>query len=217
MLIDQWPLAGLRLTTPRLELRVPGEDDLSALAELADRGIHDPAALPFATPWTQGSPEEVARRVVQWHWGTRARWSPDEWELQLVTVADGEVVGTQSVGAKDFRLLREVGTGSWLGRAHQGRGFGTEMRAAVLDLAFAGLGAEFATSEAFDHNRASAAVSRRLGYTDDGINRIVVDGVVQLGRRFRLDKAGWAGARSVPVKVFGLDPCLPMLGLDESA
>lgn len=32
MLIDHWPLLGLRLTTPHLELRLPGEDELAALA-----------------------------------------------------------------------------------------------------------------------------------------------------------------------------------------
>ncbi len=107
-------------------------------------------------------------------WGLWARWSPEKWSLQFVVVADGVVIGTQEVGATQFATLREVGTGSWLGRAHHGKGYGTEMRAAVLDLAFDGLGAEYATSEAFEDNVASYRVSRKLGYVDDGIERHVV-------------------------------------------
>jgi len=57
-----------------------------------------------------------------------------------------------------------VSTGSWLGMRHQGKGFGTEMRAAILMLAFDHLGAKTARSSAFTDNPRSLAVSRRLGY-----------------------------------------------------
>jgi hypothetical protein len=46
MIADFWPLSGLRLGTPRLELRVPDLDDLVALAEVAAAGGHDPAVQP---------------------------------------------------------------------------------------------------------------------------------------------------------------------------
>jgi RimJ/RimL family protein N-acetyltransferase len=143
-------------------------------------------------------------------WG---QWSPAKWTLQFVAVAGGVVIGTQAIDAHDFAELREVGSGSWLGREHHGQGYGTEMRAAVLELAFAGLRADFATSEAFDHNAASYRVSRKLGYVDDGIERHVVRGTPTVGRRVRLDRAGWAAHRSVPVTIEGLEPCLPMFGL----
>ncbi len=44
--------------------------------------------------------------------------------------------------------LRTFDTGSWVGRRFQGRGTGTEMRAAALHLMFAGLGAREATTSA---------------------------------------------------------------------
>jgi hypothetical protein len=39
-------------------------------------------------------------------------------------------------------MLREFESGSWLGREHQGRGLGKEMREATLHLGFEGLGAD---------------------------------------------------------------------------
>jgi RimJ/RimL family protein N-acetyltransferase len=213
MLMDHWPLFGLRLTTPRLELRIPDLEEMARLADVAAAGVHDPAVQPFSAAWTDESPEQAARSVLQWMWGLWARWSPESWSLQFVAVADGVVIGTQEVGATRFATLREVNTGSWLGRAHHGQGYGTEMRAAVLDLAFAGLGAEFATSQAFEDNAASYRVSRKLGYTDDGIERHIVRDKPVVGRRLRLDRESWAAARRVPVTISGLDPCLKMFGL----
>jgi RimJ/RimL family protein N-acetyltransferase len=214
MLTDYWPLFGIRLRTPRLELRVPGPDDLAELAGTAAAGVHDPAQMPFVTPWTDGTPEERARGTLQWLWAGWGRWSPEDWSLQFVTLFDGRVVGTQALSARNFAVLREAGTGSWLGLAHHGRGIGTEMRAAVLALAFAGLGAESATSEAFADNAASYRVSRKLGYQDDGVSRHAVRGAAVVGRRLRLDRAGWAAARTIDVRIEGLEPCLPMFGLD---
>jgi RimJ/RimL family protein N-acetyltransferase len=213
VLTDFWPLFGLRLTTPRLELRLPEQDQLAALAEVAAAGVHDPAVQPFVAAWTDATPQQTARNTLQWQWSAWGRWSPDDWSLSFVVLAGGAVIGTQSLDGKRFARLREVGTGSWLGRDHQGRGYGTEMRAAVLHLAFDSLGAEYATSEAFADNVASYAVSRKLGYVDNGIERHVVRGQPVVGRRLRLDRAGWAAHRQVPVQVAGLEPCLPMFGL----
>jgi RimJ/RimL family protein N-acetyltransferase len=213
MLTDHWPLFGLRLRTPRLELRVPDLDDLGALADLAGAGVHDPAVQPFVAGWTDAEPEQVARNVLQWQWSMMGRWSPQDWGLQFVAVADGRVIGTQALDGRDFAVLRQVGTGSWLGREFHGQGYGTEMRAAVLHLAFDGLHAEYATSEAFADNGASYGVSRKLGYVDNGVERHLVRGKPVVGRRLRLDRDGWSAARTVEVTVEGLEPCLPMLGL----
>ena len=213
MIADRWPLFGLVLRTPRLELRVPDLDRLAELAAVAAGGLHDPGVQPFVAEWTDQAPERVASSVLQWHWGTWAGWRPEKWELGLVAIADGRAVGTQSIGGADFATLREVGTGSWLGRAEHGRGLGTEMRAAVLELAFTGLGAELATSEAFEDNPASYAVSRKLGYADDGTDRYVVRGAPLVSRRLRLDRKSWEEARAIPVEIEGLEASLPMFGL----
>ena len=123
------------------------------------------------------------------------------------------IVGTQGVSGRDFALLREVNTGSWLGQRYQGQGLGTEMRSAVLHLGFAGLGAEFAVSDAFTDNLASLGVSRKLGYLPDGIRRQAIRGRPAVIRMLRLDRAAWQARRQVPVEITGLGPCLPSFGL----
>jgi RimJ/RimL family protein N-acetyltransferase len=207
-----WPLAELRLETPRLVLRVPTETDLYALADLAALGVHDPLVQPFAYPWTDASAAERARSVLQHQWRQWGQWTADKWALELAVLCDGVVAGLQGVSAESFAVLREVSTGSWLGREHQGRGIGTEMRAAVLHLAFAGLGADYALSTAFADNPASLTVSSKLGYADDGLQRQVRRGEAAVARRFRMDRATWLATETVPVSVHGLESCQAMFG-----
>jgi RimJ/RimL family protein N-acetyltransferase len=208
-----WPLAGLRLRTPRLELRLPTEGDLDDLAALAALGVHDPLVQPFSFPWTDVSPVERARSTLQYQWTQWGLWKPEKWALELAVLRDGTVVGIQSMTAENFAVLREVHTGSWLGLAHHGQGIGTEMRAAILHLAFAGLSAQHAVSAAFSDNPASLGVSRKLGYRDDGIEHQVNRGRPAVVKRLRLDLAAWEATASVPVTIEGLAPCLPMFGL----
>jgi hypothetical protein len=51
-----WPLSGLRVRTPDLELRWPSLADLDALAGLAAEGVHDAGVQPFTVPWTDAPP-----------------------------------------------------------------------------------------------------------------------------------------------------------------
>ncbi|MDR2988349.1 MAG: GNAT family N-acetyltransferase [Nocardiopsaceae bacterium] len=229
-LTSYWPIAGLRVritvgapagSAGALELRAPDDDDLSALAALAEAGVHDPDLQPFAVPWTDAEPAERARSVMQFHWRCLGSWSPDDWTLNLVVVRDGLVVGTQGISARDYRIVREVDTGSWLGKQHQGKGTGTAMRAAVLALAFDGLGAQYARSEAFSDNPASLAVSRKLGYVDDGLDRMAIRGLPAKSCRLRISRTTWQAAGGASglgigdVTINGLEPCLSLFGIDE--
>ncbi len=217
MLIDHWPLVGLRLRTPRLELRLPSEGELAELGELAAGGVHEPDRMPFLVPWTDLPPAARARSVVQHHWLRRGNWSPENWTLNLVVFETGQVVGLQTITARDFAVLRQVNTASWLGTRFQRQGIGTEMRAAVLHLAFAGLNALDAMSGALEENPSSFSVSMKLGYELDGVERHVVRGQPAIMRRLRLTRAHWETHRQVPVSVTGLSPCLPMFGLSDDS
>lgn len=202
-----WPLYGLRIITPRLELRLPDLARLDELAAVAAGGVHDPARMPFSVPWTDATPEDRARGTFQHLLGTIATWQPERWTLSLVVLCEGEVVGRQDLMAADFAVTREVDTGSWLGMSRQGRGIGTEMRAAAVHLAFEGLGARSVTSGAMVDNGPSLGVSRRLGYRPDGLMTVSVRGQARTVQRLRLDRASWQEHREIPVRLEGLEPC----------
>ncbi|MFP5366545.1 MAG: GNAT family N-acetyltransferase [Actinomycetes bacterium] len=166
-----WPLFGLTLATPRLELRPVRDDDLPALVEAAGTGIHEAGRNPFSTAWAEAPLEELGPRMAQWHWRCRAECSPESWTLLLGIWHGNELIGCQDLGAKHFATLKTVSTGSWLKQSMQGRGLGKEMRAAVVLYAFDWLGAEAAESEAAEWNDASLGVSRSLGYELNGTTR----------------------------------------------
>lgn len=68
-------------------------------------------------------------------------------------------------------MTRTGETGSWLGMKHQGRGIGTLMRQALCAFMFDHLGAVEVTSAAFVDNPRSLAVSKKVGYRHNGVER----------------------------------------------
>src|SRR4051812_23764556 len=163
-----WPLFDLQVRTPRLELRYPDDELAFGLIDVSLKGIHDPATMPFGFPWTDAKSPEFERNSCQHYWKNRAEHAPDAWRFTFGVIVDGEPAGVQGVTAQKFAQLRQVETGSWLGREFQGQGIGKEMRAAVLHFLFAGLEAERAISGAWHDNKSSLGVSRALGYVENG-------------------------------------------------
>ena len=185
---------------------------LTRSPKLSTEGVHDPSVMPFTVPWSDLPPAERACSVMQYHWRTLGNWTAQAWDLALAVFLGGVVVGAQGIGARDFAIVREVSTGSWLGLRYQGQGIGTEMRAAVLHLAFAGLNAESAITSAMTDNLASAAVSRKLGYLPNGLGRRRIRDGAGYEQRFVIDRTRWEQFRTVPVEIDGLAPCLPHFG-----
>jgi RimJ/RimL family protein N-acetyltransferase len=204
---DIAPLFELRLRTPNLELRLPTPDELVELRDLARAGVHPPEVMPFFHAWTDEPYSEDW--VVAFHEAARSTWTPDSWNLMLGTWADEGLVGTQGAESGAWLTTHTAETGSWLGQRYQGRGYGTEMRAAVVELLWA-LGAEAVTSGALDGNRASARVSEKLGYRRAGTNEVSPRGTPVTNTLFRLERAGWRSP--VPVEIEGLEPARRLFG-----
>jgi RimJ/RimL family protein N-acetyltransferase len=212
VLVDHFPLVGLRLTTGRLELRLPDAEELGVLADVAAEGVHDPEYMPFPDRWTE-DPDSRGRTMVLRHWRWLGQWTPRSWRLPLAVFHEVVPVGVQTLEAESLAVTGECGTAGWLGRRHQGRGIGTEMRTAVAHLAFAHLGAQEMLSRAYADNAASLAVSAKLGYVDDGTDRFDAQGTLRLVRRLRLTRDTWHARPRPAVTVTGLTPCLPLFGL----
>lgn len=211
-----WPIWDIVIRTPRLELHPVREADMAALTDLSLDGIHDPAVMPFTTPFTDVPSPEFERAAYQHYFRQWANWSPERWALQFAVLANGRLVGTQAIEATDFLVRRTVLSGSWLGAAHQRQGIGTEMRAAVLEFAFGHLGARRAETEAHADNSASLTVTRRLGYRPNGDRWTESRGRQVVTLDFVLDVDDWEHRTDVTVE--GLGPeALSQFGLDATS
>jgi RimJ/RimL family protein N-acetyltransferase len=195
--MDLTPLFGLRLRTPRLELRLPTRAELEELREIARAGIHRPDEMPFSVAWTDEPYSE--EWVVAFHEGQRAAWRADAWDLELGVWANGALTGVQAVYAKDFAVSRIVGTGSWLGQRFQRNGM------------FRGLGATVARSGAIEGNAASLRVSEKLGYLVTGRGTVAPRGKTVSHTDLELREGDWRPP--FPVEIEGLEPCLPLFGV----
>lgn len=176
----------------------------------------DALALGEAVPddvTTSPDVPDLGHRVEQTYWRQMGTWRTEDWVLPFAVVRDEELLGVQALEGKDFAVRRVVDSYSWLVPSARGQGVGSRMRAAVLELAFTGLGAQWAVTEAYADNAASLGVSRRLGYVangfqiekrDDGSGPVRTEHLV-------LAASGWR--RPWPVEISGLPPCLPLLGL----
>lgn len=211
-LAEIWPPYALRVSEGDLELTVVRDDDLPELVDLALSGVHPPELMPFSTAWTDAAPAELPANMVRYYSSVRASFTPESYGLPCAVRVGGQLVGTQLFGADDFALTRTGETGSWLGRRFQGRGIGTRMRRAICALAFDGLGAEEVTSGAFEDNRASLAVSTKVGYRPNGAVRMKRRDQMAVNRKLVLTPETFV--RGEPVRMLGVTELRAFLRLD---
>lgn len=211
-----WPLFGLTVTTPRLQLRYATDDDLQELAGFRDGRVVSPGEEPFDGDSSfYGSGPAAGWKAISGEWGARARTSPDWWHLSFAAIVDGDIIGQQNITGVDFAKVRTVNSFSFIAKAYRRRGLGTEMRRAVLHLAFDGLQALRAESDAFADNHGSIGVSRALGYQDNGTMLAPRPSGASLMLRFLLTRELWVATRSDDVGIEGLSRALPLLGLAD--
>jgi RimJ/RimL family protein N-acetyltransferase len=127
--------------------------------------------MPFLFPWTDAPSDELALNTARHYWRARAENSVEKWQLEFVVRREGDIVGVQAIDTEQFLVTRSGETGSWLGKRHHGRGIGTLMRQVVCEFLFDHLDFDEITSGAFLDNPASRAVSRKVGYRDNGRTR----------------------------------------------
>lgn len=205
-----WPLIGLRISTADLLLRPMVEADL---AGIADR-LPDDVELDPSLPAYDGIDGRAARAVAlhQFYWRSLGTWSVDKWRLILVAEHGGEVVGTQDLKGADFPRCRTVETASYL-LTGRGRGWGQQMRLAVLALAFEELGALAAETEAWHDNAASLGVSRAVGYQPNGVTLVGRGDTADEMVRLRLTREQWQqSGRSGEVSIDGFAAARPLFG-----
>ncbi|MEM9513989.1 MAG: GNAT family protein [Actinomycetota bacterium] len=207
----------VEVITPTIELRGATDERIEALAPLVAAGgaTADPAPWDDPSPFYEPDPE---RRVQLWMraiWRARGTVRADLWRLAFVVFVDGSPVGQQDLTGHDFDDFGSVETTSWVSSEYRRRGIGTEMRAAILHLAFEGLGAREAHSEGAVDNLGSNLVSERLGYGRNGVSWATHQGEPRLGQRWRLVREDWEARRRDDIDLRGTDECRRALGIDE--
>jgi RimJ/RimL family protein N-acetyltransferase len=131
----------------------------------------------------------------------------------MIVFRGGIAVGMQELeGKDDFVESRTVDSSSWLIQSARGRGIGKAMRTAALTLAFDGLDAEAAVTEAWHDNAASLGVSRSLGYVDDGEREHPRDHGTDSMVGLRLDRKAWHAQPRPRVQIEGLEACRHLFG-----
>ena len=207
-----YPPLNVEVRTPRLTLAGASDELLERLVPIVRAGIADVEPWPFDDPisFYADSPD----REWQWLrgiWRGRGRLSPDSWRLYFAVLVDGEPVGMQDLVATDFTRFGTVSSFSWLAPGRRGQGLGKEMRSAILQLAFAGLGAREAGSDAFVDNAASNGISRALGYEPNGTDWDTRRGEPARIQRWRLTRDDWERLRRDDIELAGVRECLPVL------
>jgi RimJ/RimL family protein N-acetyltransferase len=205
-----WPLTDLRLTTPDLVVRPMTEADVRVLAGRVPEDVEMDPGLPLFPELPRGV------GLYQSYWRALAGWRPESWHLPFVVCGrrDGRPLGEQHLEGPDFARRRTVGSFSYLVPGARGRGYGQQMRRAVLTLAFDHLGALAAVTEAWHDNAASIGVSRALGYLPNGERFEARGDGLGVMVAYRLTRERWlASGQAATVTVSGFEPCRPLFGL----
>jgi len=213
--MKSYPPLGVRVSTPTLELRGATDELLDELAEVVRSGRTHAEPPPYDDPMSfyEKDPDVRVAKWLRGIWRGRGHVEPEGWRLYFVVMVDGRPVGEQTVSGVDFATLGTVTTFSWLSADLRGRGLGREMREAILHLAFDGLGAQEAASDAFVDNEGSNAVSRGLGYAPNGSEWATRQGRPALLNRWRLTRDVWEQHRRDDIELHGVEACRALLPL----
>lgn len=196
----------LRVTTPQIELVGATDHLLEKLEPIVRTGKASAEPAPYDDPMSLYE-EDPEIRVVKWLqsvWRGRGIVTADFWRLNLIVMLNNKPVGMQDVIGDHFNTYGTVGTFSWLSSDVRQRGIGSEIRQAALHLAFDGLEAREATSEAFIDNLGSNGVSRRLGYKENGVTWASRHGEPALMQRWRLTREDWLPHRRSDIEMYGV-------------
>lgn len=175
----------------------------------------DPPPWDDPSSFYEPDPDVRVQKWMQGIWRGRGTVRPDRWRLYFVVIVDGDPVGMQDVIGDGFDSFGTVETSSWISADVRGRGIGTESRSAILHLAFEGLAAAEAHSEAAVDNAGSNAISERLGYERNGTSWATHQGKPVLGQRWLLRRATWEASRRDDVAMHGIDECRAALGIEQ--
>jgi RimJ/RimL family protein N-acetyltransferase len=182
------------LVTERLVLRAPRNEDVDAIARLADN-LHVAEMLSrMPHPYTKEHAVDFVRRANAGEIGKC---------VYAITLAQtGTFIGCCGINYRRNKdeygsSGNELEIGYWLGEPHWGRGYATEAAHALVDLVFRATQVEKLHASCRVSNMASRRVIYKSGfqYANTGMMDSLVAGNVPV-ERYMLDRRTWIGLRS---------------------
>lgn len=150
-----------QLDTPRLTLRMFTPADVPALFAYAKSDVVGPLA-----GWAPHRNQEETRQVVSLFIKRGDVWA-------IVDKKSGRLVGSVGLHVDAKRSVEKaLMLGYVLGEPDWGKGFATEASARVLRFAFEQLGCPVVSAYHYPHNKRSAHVIAKLGFTPEGTLRL---------------------------------------------
>ncbi|AWN22144.1 GNAT family N-acetyltransferase [Deinococcus irradiatisoli] len=207
-----YPPLDVKVITPKLELHGATDDLLMQLLPIVREGVVGRQSDPFDDPMSLYEDNPVREwKWLQAIWRGRGNVRPESWRLYFVVLLDKQAVGMQDLIGVNFDTFKTVTSFSWLAPGVRQQGLGREMRAAILHLAFEGLGAAEAGSDAFFDNVASNRVSAALGYQPNGSDWATRRGQPAMLNRWRLTRDVWTLNRRSDIELIDVEACKPLL------
>ncbi len=182
------------LVTERLVLRAPRNEDVDAIARLADN-LHVAEMLSrMPHPYTKDHAVDFVRRANAGEIGKC---------VYAITLAQsGTFIGCCGINyrRRDEHSMShrdELEIGYWLGEPHWGKGYATEAAHALVDLVFRATQVEKLHASCRVSNIASRRVIYKSGfqYANTGMMDSLAAGNVPV-ERYMLDRRTWIGLRS---------------------
>ena len=176
------------LLSQRLVLRMPHEEDIDALAHLANNANIATMVSRMPHPYTAKDATDFVRRAKTGEIGKC---------VYAVTRADnGAFLGCCGLEPQDDEKTVEIGY--WLGEAHWNQGYATEAAHVLIDMAFRTRDIDHIDARCRVTNVASRRVIQKCGFQFQGsgmFGSLAIGSMVPV-EWFRLDRKTWMSLRS---------------------
>lgn len=176
------------LLSPRLVLRAPHEDDIDALAHLANNANIATMVSRMPHPYTVADAADFVRRTKTGAIGKC---------VYAITKADnGAFLGCCGIEPHPDGKTAELGY--WLGEPHWNRAYATEAAQALTDMAFRTRDIDQIDARCRVMNVASRRVIQKCGFQFQGsgmVDSLALGGMMSV-EWYRLDRKTWMSLRS---------------------
>ncbi|MCQ2002354.1 GNAT family N-acetyltransferase [Rhizobium sp. NRK18] len=178
------------LLSERLVLRAPHEDDIDALAHLANNAAVATMVSRMPHPYTVNDANDFVRRA-------KDNGVIGKCVYAITKAANGEFLGCCGI-EPDMEDAGIVEIGYWIGEQHWNRGYATEAAHALIDMAFRTRDIDAIDARCRVVNVASRRVIQKCGFQFQGSGMIpclAVGGMMPV-EWFRLDRKTWLSLKS---------------------